>query len=76
MQDTAISLPPSAVGQPIRYLDPAVRVTVWIPRARHGWVQLDGAANAWTTTAAHVEYVDEHGRTGYAWVWASAVARL
>jgi hypothetical protein len=56
-----------------RPLNPPVPVRVWIPRARHGWVQLDGTANAYTAKAAHVEYLDEHGRTGHAWVWASCV---
>lgn len=76
MRDAALSLPMKAVGQPIQTLEPLVPVRVWIPRARHGWVQLEGTANAYTAKAVHVEYVEEHGRTGHAWVWAGCVQRV
>lgn len=76
MRDAALTLPLAAYGQPVRRLDPPVPVRVWVPRDRRGWVQLDGKANAYTALAAHVEYVDEHGRIGHVWVWAGAVARV
>lgn len=76
LREAAITLPPLAYGQPVRKLDPPIPVRAWIPRSRHGWTQVDGRATAYTATAAHVQYLDEHGRTGYAWVWAGAVTRI
>lgn len=73
--EAAFSLPPSAIGQPVRPLDPPVPVLVWLPRPRHGWVRLEGEANAFTAGAGHVRYRDEHGREGAAWVWAGAIER-
>lgn len=75
MRDGALTLPLVAHGLPITRLDSPIPVRVWVPRARHGWVQLDGRATAYTAVAAFVEYVDEHGRTGQVWVWAGAVTR-
>lgn len=75
MHKAAVSLPPSAIGHGVRPLEPPVPVRVWVVRARHGWVQLDGVANAYTRLAGHVRYADEHGRTGACWTWAGAISR-
>lgn len=73
--EAALSLPPTALGEQPRALEPPVPVRVWVVRARHGWVQLDGVANAYTRSAGHVRYTDEHGRHGACWVWAGAISR-
>ncbi|WP_156198972.1 hypothetical protein [Actinotalea caeni] len=75
LHEGALSLPPAAVGQPVRPLDPPVPVLVWVPRARFGWARLEAVATAYTPTAGHVRYRDEHGREGVAWVWAGAITR-
>lgn len=75
MRDAAISLPPTLVAGAVRRFDAPVPVRVWVVRARKGWVQLDGEAMGWNATAVDVRYVDEHGRTGRAWVWANGVTR-
>jgi hypothetical protein len=71
----AWSLPPQAIGQPVTPLEPAVKVTAWVCRPRLGWTQLDGEANAYTRTAAHVVLVTESGLIEDAWVWAGGVTR-
>lgn len=69
------SLPPGAIVKPVHELDPPVPVRAWIHRSRHGWKQLDGRADAWTTMAVRAEYEDEHGRTDVDWLWAPSVQR-
>lgn len=76
MREGALSLSPPAIGEPVHPMDPPVPVRAWIHRTRHGWKQLDARADAWTAKAVRVEYEDEHGRTGLAWLWASSVTRL
>lgn len=71
-----MSLPPAAIVKPVHDLDAPVPVRAWIHRSRHGWKQLDGHVKAWTSSAVWVEYEDEHGRTGQAWLWAPSVERL
>ncbi|GIG27288.1 MULTISPECIES: hypothetical protein [Cellulomonas] len=47
----------------------------WIVDGRGRDVEVDGEAVAWTPRVVHVHYLDEHGREGWVWVWASAVTR-
>lgn len=75
MHQSALSLPPGAIGEPVRPLEPPSPVRVWIVRPRVGWAQLDGVANAYTPLAGQVRFVDEHGREDQAWVWANAISR-
>ena len=75
LHQQAISLPVSAIGGPVRPLEPPVAVRVWVVRSRIGWVQLEGEANAFTRLAAHVQFRDEHGRADEVWVWAGGVER-
>lgn len=74
-REAAISLPPRVVAGALRRFGSPVPIRVWIVTARQGWVELDGEALGWTATAVDVRYVDEHGRSGRAWVWANAVTR-
>lgn len=53
----------------------AIPVRAWIITAQGRDVEVDGEAVAWTERAVNVRYFDEHGREGFAWVWASAVVR-
>ncbi len=76
MRDGALSLSPPAIGEPVHHMDPPVPVRAWIHRTRFGWKQLDGRADAWTARAVRVTFVDEHGRTDVAWLWASSVVRV
>jgi hypothetical protein len=75
LRDQAQSLSPKAVGQPIRRLDAPVPVTAWIRDARGVDRLVAGEATAYSPRAGHVKYFDEHGREGFAWVWASAITR-
>ncbi|MGC0272240.1 hypothetical protein ACO0LV_04490 [Pseudactinotalea sp. Z1739] len=50
-------------------------VRAWVLHRRDGWQRIDGEAVAYTPRAGRVAYVDEHGRTGAVWVWASAIER-
>ena len=57
-------------------VDPPIPVKAWIHRTRHGWKQVDARADARTASGVRVEYEDEHGRTGLAWLRASSFTRL
>lgn len=53
-----------------------VPVRVWCQVGRElVEAEFDGWALGWTDRQVHVRYVDDHGRAGAAWVWASAVSR-
>ncbi|MBW0254480.1 hypothetical protein [Cellulomonas sp. PS-H5] len=76
MRDMARQVPPTVIaGQRITRSPSPVPVRAWIIDGRGRDVQVDGEAVAWTPSAVHVRYRDEHGRAGTAWVWASAVTR-
>ncbi|TRW46435.1 hypothetical protein [Georgenia yuyongxinii] len=51
-----------------------IPLRVWV-HTRQGHRAVDGVAVAWTSRAVRVRYLDEHGRQGFAWVWANAVVR-
>ncbi len=74
LRDQAYSLGPAQYGLPIHQADEPLPVAAWI-QTRAGHHLVEGVAVAWTPKAAHIRYVDEHGREGYAWVWANAVRR-
>ena len=64
-----------ALGGHVVRPDTAISVRAWIVTAQGRDVEVDGEAVAWTDRAVNVRYYDEHGREGFAWVWASAVVR-
>lgn len=74
LSESAVSLGPAQHGEPVRTADIPIPVTAWI-HTRHGHVEVEGVALAWTHKAARVRYIDEHGREGFAWLWANAVTR-
>ncbi|MFC7403754.1 hypothetical protein [Georgenia alba] len=74
LRDQAYSLSPAQYGSPVHQPDEPLPVTAWI-QTRTGHYQVDGVAVAWTPKAARIRYADDHGREGYAWVWANAVRR-
>lgn len=67
-------LPPKAIGEPVRRLDPPVLVRVWVLFPRQGFVQVDGSADAYSPVAGHVRF-ELHGLSGDTWVWANAITR-
>lgn len=75
MRDAAETLPPPAIGGPIRELEAPIPVTAWLSFPRQGPTRLEAEATAWTPRAGHVRYHDQHGREGNAWVWANAIER-
>ncbi len=76
MRDMARQAPAGAIaGQRITRPASAVPVRAWILDARGRDLEVDGEAVAWTPRVVHVRYLDEHGRQGFVWVWASAVTR-
>lgn len=75
LRDMAHSLPVAARGQSPTTPAAPVPVRVWVLTGRGTDVELDAEATSWTRRAVHVRYVDDHGREGFAWVWASAVSR-
>ncbi|CAM3815966.1 Transposase [Occultella aeris] len=75
MRDAPLDIPPAAIGIPIRPLDPPIPVKVWVSFPRTGFVQVDGRATAYSPRAGRVEFIDEHGRNGAVWVWATAIQR-
>ncbi|WP_345216605.1 hypothetical protein [Georgenia halophila] len=74
LREQAYSLGPAQYGQPVHQPDEALAVSAWI-QTRTGHHLVEGVAVAWTPKAARIRYTDDHGREGYAWVWASAVVR-
>ena len=75
MRDWATDVPLAARGTPVKDMDPPVPVTFWVHVSGEGYVQLQGRATAYTSTAGHIAYTDEHGRESNVWVWASAIRR-
>jgi len=71
----ARGVPMKAVGGRLVRAETAIPVRAWIITAQGRDVEVDGEAVAWTERAVNVRYFDEHGREGFAWVWASAVVR-
>lgn len=76
MREWLHSVPFAAHGGPVRRFEAPVRVRVWVLHPRHGWVQIEGNAVAYTAKAGDVEYIDKHGRTGSVWAWASGIERI
>ena len=76
MREWLRSLPAEAIGGPIRQLKMRVRVRAWVVHPQNGWILIDGEATVYTAKAGRVEYVDEHGRVGSVWTWATAIVRL
>ncbi|WP_447925561.1 hypothetical protein [Georgenia muralis] len=74
LSEQAFSLGPAQYGDPVTHPETPVPVRAWVHN-RTGHHLVDGAAVAWTKTAVRVRYTDEHGREGFAWVWANAVTR-
>jgi hypothetical protein len=75
MRDMAQYVPPRAyAGARVTRPDERPPVRAWIVDPHGRDLQVDGEAVAWTNRVVHVHYVD-HGREGWAWVWASAVTR-
>jgi len=75
MRDRSESLPIAAIGAPMTQAPEPIAVRAWISRPRHGVIQTDAQAVAWTPRAVRLEVQDEHGRTEQLWVWANAVER-
>lgn len=75
MRDRSEGLPLAALGAPMTTARQPIPVRAWISRPRHGVIQTDAQAVAWTPRAVRVEVEDEHGRTEQLWVWANAVER-
>ncbi|WHP16457.1 hypothetical protein [Cellulomonas sp. ES6] len=76
MRDMARQVPAGAIaGDRVTRPDQAPRVRAWIVDGRGRDVEVDGEAVAWTPRVVHVHYLDDHGREGWVWVWASAVTR-
>jgi hypothetical protein len=74
LSEQAYSLGPAQYGGPVTRPDPPLPVRAWI-HTRTGHEAVDGVAVAWTSRAVRVRYADGHGREGFVWVWANAVAR-
>ncbi|RPF26806.1 hypothetical protein [Georgenia muralis] len=74
LRDAAVSLGPEQHGYPVTTPDHPIEVAAWV-HTRLGHRQVTAEAVAWTPRAARIRYLDEHGRQGFAWVWASAVQR-
>lgn len=76
LSEYAASLDPAQYGGPVTRpdTDDPIEVSAWI-HTRRGHARVDAHALAWTRKAVWIRYVDDHGREGYAWVWASAVER-
>lgn len=76
MRDSASQAPAKQrQGVPTTRPETPRPVRVWIVQRQTGEFEADGLAVAWTDRQVEVRYEDPHGRTGYAWVWASAVTR-
>lgn len=50
-------------------------VRVWISDGQGRDYEASGQAIAWTSRAVYVRFLDQLGREGFCWVWASAVQR-
>ncbi|MFD1505610.1 hypothetical protein FE374_01580 [Georgenia yuyongxinii] len=74
LSEQAHSLGPAQYGEPVTRPDEPPPVRAWI-HTRTGHEAVDGVAVAWTPRAVRLRYTDGHGREGFAWVWANAVAR-
>lgn len=75
MREAAETLPPLAIGGPIRELEVPIPVIAWLSLPRQGPTRLEAEAIAWTQRAGHLRYRDQHGREGNVWVWANAIER-
>ena len=76
LRDMARTLPGKAVTGTVTRPDEGMPVEAWIVNGKGDDVVVKGLAIAWTKRAVHLSYFDEHGRQGFAWVWASAVTRI
>jgi hypothetical protein len=74
LREQAYSLGPAQYGAPVHQASEPLPVAAWI-HTRSGHHRVVGVAVAWTAKAARIRYTDDHGREGYAWVWANAVTR-
>ena len=74
LSEQAATLEPAQYGGPVHRADEPLEVSAWI-LTRRGHSRVDAIALAWTQKAVWIRYVDDHGREGFAWVWASAVTR-
>ncbi|WP_324654043.1 hypothetical protein [Georgenia sp. H159] len=74
LSEQAITLEPAQYGAPVRRAEEPLEVSAWI-HTRRGHARVDAIALAWTQRAVWIRYVDDYGREGFAWVWASAVTR-
>lgn len=75
LRDMARSLPLAARGQSTTTPGTPIPVRAWIVTGRGVDLEVDAEVTSWTARAVHVRYIDEHGREGFAWLWASAVTR-
>lgn len=75
LRDMARSVPVAARGTATTTPGEPIPVRAWIVTGRGADVEVDAEATSWTPRAVHVRYIDEHGRQGFTWVWASAVTR-
>ena len=67
LSEQAHSLAPAQHGEPVHRVDDPIPVLAWI-HTRKGHQLVEGVALAWTPKAAHVRYIDEHGRDGFTWL--------
>lgn len=74
LSEQAATLEPAQYGGPVRRAEEPLEVSAWIHTLR-GHARVDATALAWTQKAVWIRYIDDHGREGFAWVWASAVTR-
>ena len=75
LRDMARSLPLAVRGQETTTPGEPIPVRAWIVTGRGADLEVDAEATSWTPRAVHVRYIDDHGREGFARVWASAVTR-
>lgn len=74
LSEQAATLELAQYGGPVRRAEEPLEVSAWI-HTRRGHLSVDATALAWTQKAVWIRYIDDHGREGFAWVWASAVTR-
>lgn len=76
MRDMARQAPVAAArGGQVTEAKAAVPVRAWIIDGRGQDVEIRGRAVAWTSRVVRILYVDQYGREGSLWWWASAVRR-
>lgn len=76
MRDMARQVPARvSSGERVVRARTAVPVRAWIIDGRNRDIEISGRAVAWTSRAVLIQYVDDVGREGSLWWWASAVRR-